>query len=34
MINVPSFVEVLTIDPKSISVNVLEKMEKTEAKVE
>ena len=34
MINVPSFVEVLTIDPKSISVNVLEKVEKIEAKVE
>lgn len=34
MINVPSFVEVLTIDPKSISVNLLEKTEKTEPKVE
>ena len=30
MVNVPSFVEVLTIDPKSISVNVLEKVEKIE----
>jgi len=34
MINVPSFVQVLTIDPKSISVNVLEKVEKIEAKLE
>lgn len=34
MINVPSFVQVLTIDPKSISVNVIEKAEKTEVKLE
>lgn len=34
MVNVPSFVEVLTIDPKSISVNVIEKTEKIEPKLE
>lgn len=32
MVNVPSFVEVLTIDPKSVSINILEKVEKTELK--
>lgn len=32
MLNVPSFIEILTIDPKSISVNVLEKIEKIESK--